>query len=213
MLGLQSQWRLFLEPWKAFIFLGVWWPGGLGWASGHSVQEGVDKRMLMRSWSCRSLSTCPRVLSQMGLHILMLEDSDRLSCSLRAGWFYLIAYFRFGFFFKSDIMNGLFGKKSISLCIFLHLIQGWKTFQNRPWSFILCSHTFNIFHTISSTKFSSFSENPQVKGSFPWQIGKIEMCGGWIFVYMVRKPWTGSWGILWTWAITYSYRLIAQCAL
>lgn len=51
----------------------------------------------------------------------MLEDSDRLSRSLRAGWFYLITYFRF--FFKSEIMNGLFGKKSISLCIFLHLIQ------------------------------------------------------------------------------------------
>lgn len=44
--------------------------------------------------------------------------------------------------------------------------------------FLLCSHTFSIFHTISSTTFSSFSGNPQVKGILPWQTGKMETGGG-----------------------------------
>lgn len=101
----------------------AWRPGLSFWAfrAGRCEQKNAKEELELQKFE-----HLPQGAQPHGAGFLTLEDSDRLSHSLRARWFYLITSFRFGFFFffKSEIMNGLFGKKSISLCIFLHLMQG-----------------------------------------------------------------------------------------
>lgn len=102
MLGLRSQWRL-LGTLKGIYFprsgsasascVVAWRPGLSFWAfrAGRCEQKNAKEELEPQKFEHSPQSAQPHGARHAG-------DSDRLSCSLRAQWFYLITSFGFGFF-------------------------------------------------------------------------------------------------------------------